>query len=96
MLSGQVRRIFKLHEILTDRRTPISREDLMHKLECAAPTVYRLIRFLRDGLHAPVEWHEDLRGYYYRRDVNGGRYELPGLWFNARELQALIVFDRLI
>lgn len=89
-------RIYKLHDILRDRRTPISREDLMRRLECAEPTVYRLIRVLKDYLHAPLEWHEELGGYYYRRAAEGGTYELPGLWFNARELQALIVFDRLL
>ena len=31
-----------------------------------------------------------------RRDTDGGTYELPGLWFNARELQALIVFDAML
>ncbi len=67
----------------------------MRRLECAEPTVYRLIRALKDFLHAPLEWHEELSGYYYKRDAGGGTYELPGLWFNAEELQALIVFERL-
>ena len=88
-------RIYELHKILRDRRTPISREDLMRRLECAEPTVYRLIRVLKDFLHAPLEWHEELSGYYYKRDAGGGTYELPGLWFNAAELQALVVFERL-
>lgn len=88
-------RIYQLHNILAGRKTPISREDLMRRLECAEPTVYRLIRVLKDYLHAPVEWHEDLSGYFYRRDTGSGAFELPGLWFNAKELQALIVFDRL-
>jgi proteasome accessory factor C len=88
-------RIYKLHDILRDRRTPISRADLMRRLECAEPSVYRLIRVLKDYLGAPIEWHEELGGYYYRRDAEGGTYELPGLWFNAEELQALIVFERL-
>ena len=89
-------RIYKLHDILRDRRTPISREDLMRSLECAEPSVYRLIRQLKDHLKAPIEWHEELGGYYYRRDTGAGTFELPGLWFNAKELQALIVFDRLL
>ena len=39
-------------------------------------------------------WHPEIGGYYYRREAGGGPYELPGLWFNARELQALLVFER--
>lgn len=89
-------RIYELHKILCDRRTPISCEHLMRRLECAEPTVYRPIRALKHYLHAPVEWHEDLGGYYYRRDAKSGPYELPGLWFNAAELQVLMVFDRLL
>lgn len=90
-------RIYELHKILRDRRTPISRADLMARLGgCSEPTVYRLIRLLKEQLNAPVEWHDDLQGYYYRRDADGGTWELPGLWFNAGELQALIVFDRLL
>lgn len=90
-------RIYELHKILRDRRTPIPRADLMARLGgCSEPTLYRLIRLMKDQLNAPIEWHEDLQGYYYRRDAGGGTYELPGLWFNAKELQALIVFDRLL
>ena len=89
-------RIYQLHNVLRERRTPISREDLMRRLECAEPSVYRLIRLLKDFLGAPIEWDEARGGYYYRRDTDWGTYELPGLWFNAKELQALIVFDRLL
>jgi predicted DNA-binding transcriptional regulator YafY len=90
-------RIYELHKILRDRRTPISRSELMARLDnCSEPTVYRLIRIMRDFLGAPVEHDDEAGGYFYRRDVAGGTYELPGLWFNARELQALLVFDRLL
>jgi len=91
-------RIYQLHRIFSARRTPISREDLARSLELKGDTyssLYRLIRGMKDYLNAPIEWSEEQRGYYYRRDPNEGPYELPGLWFNARELQALLVFDRL-
>jgi hypothetical protein len=29
-------------------------------------------------------------------DPKGRAYELPGLWFSAQELQAVVVFDRLL
>ncbi len=32
----------------------------------------------------------------YRYDLTKGQYELPGLWFNARELQALVTIQRLL
>jgi proteasome accessory factor C len=88
-------RIYKLHQVLRDRRTPISRADLTVKMECSDPTIYRLINTLRDTLHAPVHYDDGRGGYYYERTADGGTYELPGLWFNAHELQALLVFERL-
>ena len=88
-------RIYKLHDVLRDRRTPISRADLISKVGCSEPTIYRLINTLRDTLHAPLQYDDERGGYYYQRDANGGTYELPGLWFNASELQALLVFERL-
>ena len=88
-------RIYQLHHILRGRRTPVSRADLMHRLECSEPTVFRLIRIMREHLRAPIEYDDEAAGYFYRRDADGGAYELPGLWFNAAELQAIIVFDRL-
>lgn len=90
-------RIYKIHNILKTRRTPVPRTELAHRLDdCAESTVYRLIRVMKDYLNAPIEWNEEIGGYYYRQDARDGSYELPGLWFNARELQALLVFDRLL
>ncbi|HXF65769.1 MAG TPA: hypothetical protein VNK67_03585 [Burkholderiales bacterium] len=88
-------RIYQLHSILHGRHVPVARAELMRRLECSEPTVFRLISYMRQFLGAPIEWSEDPPGYYYRREAGGGVYELPGLWFNARELQALLVFDRL-
>ena len=91
-------RIYQLHKIFAARRIPISREDLARLLELEGTTgssLYRLIREMKEYLNAPIEWSDEQRGYYYRRDANEGPYELPGLWFNAKELQALLVFDRL-
>jgi predicted DNA-binding transcriptional regulator YafY len=89
-------RIYELHRIFSSRKTPISRDELRERLDrCSEPTVYRLIRFMKDVLGAPIEWEEGAGGYRYRRNPGGEPYELPGLWFNAKELQALVVFERL-
>jgi len=89
-------RIYALHKILSRRRTPIGRAELAEALKLEAESsVYRLIRLMKDHLGAPIEWHEDLGGYYYQRNAIDGPYELPGLWFSAAELQALLVFEKL-
>jgi predicted DNA-binding transcriptional regulator YafY len=89
-------RIYDLHRIFAARRTPLAVASLAGRLECSKPSVYRLIRLLRDRLGAPVEFDRERGGYVYRQDPARGPYELPGLWFSAGELQALLVFERLL
>ncbi|MGB7543543.1 MAG: WYL domain-containing transcriptional regulator [Burkholderiales bacterium] len=89
-------RIYQLHHILAGRRTPIPLENLMTRLECSKATVYRLIHALEYYLGAPIERDEELDGFRYRSTSDGRAFELPGLWFSAKELQALIVFQRLL
>lgn len=89
-------RIYELHRLFAGRRTPLSVQSLMERLECSRPSVYRLIRLLRDRLGAPIGFDRDGGGYVYRQDAARGPYELPGLWFSAAELQALLVFERLL
>lgn len=87
-------RILSLHRILAARRTPVSRRELEERLECSRATVKRLIEDLRDHLNAPIEYDRDRNGYYYAADRD--RYELPGLWFNADELFALLTTMKLL
>jgi hypothetical protein len=48
-------RIYELDKIVRGRRTPISREDLLARLEkCSEPTLYRLLRLMKDHLNAPI------------------------------------------
>lgn len=82
-------RLYHLHDILRQRRTPITRQDLMAELGCSQATLYRLINELRDHLGAPLEQDPDGRGFYYDRSL-AGNFELPGLWISPDELQALL------
>jgi proteasome accessory factor C len=86
---SKVERLYHLHNILSQRRTPISRQDLMERLECSQATLYRLVAELRDFLGAPLEQDEDNRGFYYDRSYNQ-HFELPGIWISPAELQALL------
>jgi proteasome accessory factor C len=87
-------RIFELHKIFNARRTPISQDELMAKLECSRATLHRAITLLKDTLNAPVTLRNG--GYLYARERAGEVYELPGLWFTPAELQALAVMQRLL
>jgi predicted DNA-binding transcriptional regulator YafY len=89
-------RIFQVHAILASRRTGISLEDLMARLECSKSTLYRAINVLKDTLHAPVEFDAEAGGFRYTDTKGAGAFELPGLWFTPGELQALAVMQRLL
>ena len=89
-------RLYQLHAILANRRTPIPLADLILRLECSEATVYRLINELRDRLGAPIALDRDLGGYKYAAAPDGREYQLPGLWFSARELQALVMLQKLL
>lgn len=89
-------RIFQLHRALAGRRTPASADDLQSRLECSRATLYRIIAFLRDRLGAPIEYDADQAGFIYAPTPDGRPYELPGLWFSAAELQALVAFRQLL
>jgi predicted DNA-binding transcriptional regulator YafY len=88
-------RIFELNRILQSARYPVSRQHLEQELECSRATVKRLIEEMRLYLNAPIVYDRRLNGYRY--DANEGEmYELPGLWFNASELHALLAVQQLL
>ena len=86
-------RIFRLHAVLDGRKSAIPARDLLEKLGCSRATLHRDIALLKDYLHAPVEFDPDGGGY--RFSTASGTFELPGLWFSAAELQALVFLQRL-
>lgn len=89
-------RIYQLHRALAGRRVPVSLDDLTRELECSAPTVKRCIASMRNHLDAPIEYDRERNGYRYGGDGIGANWELPGLWFSAGELQALLALERLL
>ena len=89
-------RIFQLHSILANRRTPIDVDSLMARLECSRATLYRIVQSMKDHLNAPIEFDAERGGFMYRRASGEETYELPGLWFSPAELQSLAVMQRIL
>ncbi len=88
-------RIFRLHQLLSNHRYLLSLDVLQQKMVCSESTARRARNVLRDTLGAPIEYDRQRNGYYYDL-VQGQTYELPGLWFNAQELHALLVSHTLL
>lgn len=88
-------RIYDLYRILRDRRTPVSLQALSDRLECSEPTVKRSLQKLREEFGAPIKTVRG-HGYLLGNDGREGIFELPGLWFNASELHALLTAHHLL
>ena len=85
----QFDRAFRLYQVIRAHRYPVAMRVLCERLECSQSTAKRAIRDLRT-LGAPLEYDRKLRGYFFD-ERDGQPYELPGLWFNSRELTGLLV-----
>lgn len=91
-----VERLYRIDHLLQDRKT-VSFREFLQDLEVSSATLKRDIAYMRDRLHAPIEWDRTLRGYRLgEQKKHGPRYELPGLWFNASEAHALLTMQYLL
>jgi len=90
-------RFYTIDRLLRSRRKASLRQ-LMEELEVSRATVRRDLEYMRDRMAAPIVWDAAQRGYCYRPESTGDddRYALPGLWFNASEVYALLTMDHLL
>src|SRR5438105_1994990 len=59
-------------------------------------SVKRDLAYMRDRFNAPIEYDREANGYRFGAPRTGPRYELPGLWFNASEVLALLSTLRML
>ncbi|MEA3412198.1 MAG: transcriptional regulator, partial [Pseudomonadota bacterium] len=75
---------------------PVPRKRLAEELECSRATIKRIIENTRLFLGAPIVYDRQANGYYYDTKAGERPCELPGLWFNADELYALLSSQQLL
>jgi predicted DNA-binding transcriptional regulator YafY len=88
-------RLYRIDRLLNERRV-VSVEAFLEELEVSLATFKRDLEYLRDRLNAPVVWDRELRGYRFEQQGAGEKYELPGLWFKASEIHALLTMQQLL
>lgn len=81
-------RIFRLHQLLSARRHPASLAAICAELECSRASANRIFKEMRLYFDAPIQYDRARNGYFYAKSERP--YELPGLWFSASELYALL------
>lgn len=88
-------RLYKIDRMLNDRKVvPIN--EFLEELEVSLATFKRDLEYLRDRFNAPVIWDRDAGGYRFDKQGVGDAYELPGLWFSASEIHALLTMQQLL
>jgi len=95
---NQTERIYKIEQILHER-TSASFQQLLDAVEVSRATLKRDLQYLRDRLNAPIIYDRAAGGGGYRFEMPdrfAPRHQLPGLWFNASEIHALLMMQNLL
>ncbi|MCV2438599.1 helix-turn-helix transcriptional regulator [Paucibacter sp. DJ2R-2] len=88
----------RIHKILSivRHKNGATMQELMNELGVSQSTIKRDIAVLRDRIDCPIEFDRDIEKWVVHDLPGGKRFELPGLWFNASELYALLAMQHLV
>jgi len=92
----RLERFYKIDQLLHERQVVPVRA-FLERLDISLATFKRDLEYMRSRLHAPIEWDRERRGYRYVAPAqHAPRFQLPGLWFNAAEIHALLTMRQLL
>ncbi|MFC0169157.1 helix-turn-helix transcriptional regulator [Pseudoduganella danionis] len=92
---NRTERIYKIERLLRDRGT-VSLDVFLHELEVSKATFKRDLEYLRDRFNAPIVWDREVSAYRLQKISSETKFELPGLWFSAAEVHALLTMQQLL
>ncbi len=89
-------RFYRIDQLLNEQGV-VTLDTFLAELGVSRATFKRDMEYLRDRLHAPITWDRDAGGYCFASaNPAAPKYELPGLWFNASEIHALLTMQHLL
>ncbi len=89
-------RFYRIQALLRGRRL-VGTQTFLEELGVSRATFKRDLDYLRDRMHAPIVYDREHAAYRFDPAVaDSALWQLPGLWFSAEELQALLTMDRLL
>jgi predicted DNA-binding transcriptional regulator YafY len=92
---NRTERFYKIDQLLHEQRV-VSTARFLTELEVSRATLKRDLEYMRDRLLAPIVWDRESGGYRFAPQAEGPAYALPGLWFSAGELYALLGSQQLL
>jgi predicted DNA-binding transcriptional regulator YafY len=92
---AQAERLYKIERLIR-LRGAVSLRVLLDELQVSRATLKRDLEYLRSRLGAPIEYDRDANGYRFAQNSRVARHELPGLWFDERELYSLLMAHQLL
>jgi predicted DNA-binding transcriptional regulator YafY len=92
---NKLERLYKLRQLLSTRRA-LPTTELRARLGISRATLGRHLNELGDILHTPVFFDREQGGYRLQAFHDGDQHELPGLWFSANEIHALLTMQHLL
>ena len=87
---------FHLIDRLLAQKKLVTKREFLDELEVSLATFKRDLEYLRDRIGAPIEWNAERRGYEYRAKAGDRPFQLPGLWFNPSEIEALLTMHAML
>ncbi|MCZ6517470.1 MAG: WYL domain-containing protein [Gammaproteobacteria bacterium] len=89
-------RFYKIQRLLTERRV-VPRDVFLENLSVSRATFKRDLEYLRDRMRMPIVWDRAQGGYRIdETDPDAHTHQLPGLWFSAEEIHALLTMEHLL
>jgi len=97
-MANNTARLYRI-ETLIRARGHVSFKTLLDELEVSPATLKRDLEYLRSRMGAPIEYDPFDNVYRFGAAVGAARvqkHELPGLWFDERELYSLLMAQQLL
>lgn len=88
-------RFYRIERLLRDRGC-VAIAALLEDLGISRATFKRDLEYLRERMHAPIVWDRERGGYELRESEQSKSWQLPGLWFSAKEIHALLMLEHLL
>ena len=96
MSKVSVERISKIVRMIQSSGA-VPMKSFIKELGVSQASVKRDLDFLRDRMNCPVAWDPRKRGWVINdQESENGRFQLPGVWFDASEVFALLTMLHLV